>query len=281
MSRELISKATRNEFREALVGFTLREIDMIFEAAHLAPRESYQPSVSGQRRSLVEQYYASIDFSTSNDVRKLLAAYEELFEQLRQTRSRLTDTVPVDRTIDTLTRRLERDGYAFQAGRLVCNRPQHAIVEATTIIALTEDSISEHLEKARAKIATGDHSGAIANAYTLVEEFLKKLLRETGTAFNENEGDIRALYKSTAAPLNLEPKGDHLERYLKTILEGLQKQIAGLYEVANKASDRHARRYNPAMHHAKLAVNTAFTLCEFLLESSEYQRQREKEKALS
>lgn len=281
MSRELISKATRNEFREALVGFTLREIDMIFEAAHLAPRGGYQPPVSGQRRSLVEQYYANIDFSTPTDVRKLLAAYEELFEQLRQARSRLTDTSPVDRTIDTLTRRMERDGYTFQTGHLVCNRPQYAIVEAATIIALTEDSISEHLDKTRAKIAAGDHSGAIANAYTLVEEFLKKLLRATGTAFNENEGDIRALYKSASAPLNLEPKGDHLERYLKTILEGLQKQIAGLYEVANKASDRHARRYSPAVHHAKLAVNTAFTLCEFLLESYEYQRRRDKEKVLS
>ena len=47
MSRELISKVTRNEFREVLVGFTLREIDMIFDAAQLAPRASYQPPVTG------------------------------------------------------------------------------------------------------------------------------------------------------------------------------------------------------------------------------------------
>ena len=74
--------------------------------------------------------------------------------------------------------------------------------------------------------------------------------------------------------LNLEPKGDHLENHVKAILEGLQRQISGLFEVANKASDRHARRYNPAPHHAKLAVNVAFTLCEFLLESHQYQQQR-------
>lgn len=276
---DLVSKSTRNEFREAMVGFTLREIDMIFESADLAPRGNYQPPVTGQRRGLVEQYYANIAFNSPSDVRKLLSAYEELFEQLRQTRARLTDPAPIDRTIETLTRRLERDGYIFQAGRLICNKPQQAIVDAATVIALTEDSVSEHLEKARAKIATGDHSGAIANAYTLVEEFLKKILRQTGTSFNESEGDIRALYKCAAVPLNLEPKGDHLERYLKAILEGLQKQIAGLYEAANKASDRHARRYNPAMHHAKLAVNAAFTLCEFLLESYEYQRQRGKAKS--
>lgn len=120
---------------------------------------------------------------------------------------------------------------------------------------LSEESITEHLAKARRKIDTGDHSGAIANAYTLAEEFLKALLRKTDTPFNTNEGDIRTLYKLVAPVLNLDPKGDTLENYLKAILDGLQRQLGGLFEVANKASDRHARRYNPAKHHAKLAVN--------------------------
>lgn len=276
MSRDLVSKATRNEFREVLVGFTLREIDMIFEAAHLAPRVDYEPPVSGQRRSLVEQYYANIDFSSQSDVRKLLSAYDELIEQLQQAQSRVTNPESVDRTIETLLRRMERDGFTLQAGCFVSNKPPCSLVETAAIIALTEDSIAEHLEKARAKIEMGDHSGAIANAYTLIEEFLKELLRKTNTSFNENEGDIRALYKLVAMPLNLDPKGDHLEKYLKAIIDGLQRQIGGLYEVSNKASDRHARRYNPAKHHAKLAVNTSFTLCEFLLESYEYQQRRGK-----
>jgi hypothetical protein len=149
-----------------------------------------------------------------------------------------------------------------------------AVLEAPLLVKLSEQSITEHVAKAKRKIEAGDHAGAIANAYTLVEGFLKALLHKTGTLFNENEGDIRALYKLVAQPLNLEPKGDHLENYLKAILDGLQKQIGGLFEAANKASDRHARRYNPAPHHARLAVNAAFTLCEFLLESYEYQQQR-------
>lgn len=276
MSRELISKATRNEFREMLVGFTLREIGMIFEAAHMVPRADYEPQVNGQRRSLIEQYYANIDFGSQKDVRKLLSAYEELIEQLQQLQSRVTNPESVDTPIETLLRRMERDGFTFQSGRFVSVKPQSVLVDVVATIALSEDSIAEHLEKARAKVEAGDHSGAIASAYTLVEEFLKELLRKTNTPFNENEGDTRALYKLVAAPLNLDPKGDHLDKYLKSIIEGLQRQIGGLYEVANKASDRHARRYNPAKHHAKLAVNTAFTLCEFLLESYEYQQRRGK-----
>ncbi len=128
------------------------------------------------------------------------------------------------------------------------------------------------MAKARRKVEGNDLAGAIASAYTLVEELLKELLRETGTTFNENEGDIRQLYTLAKGKLNLDLEGESLENYLKAIFDGLQKQVGGLFELANKASDRHARRYNPAKHHSKLAVNAAFTLCEFLLDSYEYQQ---------
>jgi hypothetical protein len=62
-----------------------------------------------------------------------------------------------------------------------------------SLVALTEESIAEHVEKARAKIAAGDSAGAITNAYTLVEEFLKEILRQTQTDFKENEGDSKSL----------------------------------------------------------------------------------------
>lgn len=154
---------------------------------------------------------------------------------------------------------------------------QSAVLGVPSLVKLSEESITEHIAKARRKIEAGDSSGAIASAYTLVEEFLKQLLRKTGTTFNENEGDIRALYKLLSTPLNLSPSGESLEAYLKAILSGLQSQISGLFEIANKASDRHARRYNPAPHHARLAVNVAFTLCEFLLESFQYQQDRKRQ----
>jgi hypothetical protein len=278
MTHDLISKTTRNEFREILVGYTLREIEMTFDAGGLTPLADYQPTVSGQRRGLVEGYYANLDFSAPSDVRKLLSAYEEIIENLTQAAERQ----PGDNhaaTINSLLRRLERDGFRYEGGRFVSDGLSAAVVHAPTLVKLTEASIQEQLDKARQKIASGDHAGAIANAYTLVEEFEKQLLRKTGTVFNENEGDIRALYKLVAEPLHLAPKSEALESYLKAILEGLQRQIGGLFELANKASDRHARKYNPAPHHARLAVNVAFTLCEFLLESYEYQQKRKERRA--
>jgi hypothetical protein len=278
MTRDLISKTTRNEFRELLVGYTLREIEMTFDAGGITPRADYQPTVSGQRRGLVEAYYANLDFSSRSDVKKLLPVYQEIIENLTQAAERQPNGDHVT-TINGLLRRMERDGFRYEGGRFASDALNVVTVDAPSLVQLTEASIQEHLEKARQKIANADPAGAIANAYTLVEEFLKQLLRKTGTTFNENEGDIRALYKLVAEPLHLAPKNDTLESYLKAILEGLQRQIGGLFELANKASDRHARKYNPAPHHARLAVNVAFTLCEFLLESYEYQQKREERRA--
>jgi hypothetical protein len=39
-------------------------------------------------------------------------------------------------------------------------------------------------------------------------------------------------------------------------------------------SDAHARQYRPHRHHAKLAVNAAKTVVDFLQDSFEYQQER-------
>ena len=78
MKMELISLRTRNALREALVGSTLRKIDMLFEGAGLNKREDYLPPVQGERRSLVEQYYAGINFGSPADIKKLVSVYEEI-----------------------------------------------------------------------------------------------------------------------------------------------------------------------------------------------------------
>ena len=143
------------------------------------------------------------------------------------------------------------------------------------LAAISYNAVNEQITKANKRIASGDFAGAIASSYTLTEHLLKLILREAGVAFNENEGDIRALYKLVREPLNLNPAGEGIATPLKPILDGFQKLVSGLYEISNKASDRHARRYNPAAHHAKLALNAAFALCEFLVESRDYQGRRD------
>ncbi|WP_324260733.1 abortive infection family protein [Altererythrobacter sp. H2] len=177
-------------------------------------------------------------------------------------------------------RLVKKDDYGWMEGdREVRINPRfevssigQSVMAPTSLVAISHEAITEQVRKASQKIESGDYSGAITNAYTLVEHLLKLLLAETATAFKETEGDIRALYKALQPSLNLDPA--KLEEPLKPIAGGFQSLIGGLYEMANKGSDRHARRFNPARHHAKLAVNAAFALCDFLVESRDYQKAR-------
>ena len=144
-------------------------------------------------------------------------------------------------------------------------------LELAQINTLNHVQISEQVRKLNSKIESRDYSGAIANSYTLVESLLKLILTSLSEPFKASEGDIRKLYKLVRNKLNLDPSSDKIENSLKVILEGMQKILHGLYEVSNRASDRHARVYNPDERHAKLIVNTTFTFCEFLIESYNYQ----------
>jgi hypothetical protein len=177
MAKELIAKGTRNEFREALTGFVLRDIDMIFESAGLSPRRDFDPQVGGQRRSLVEQYYANVDFTGPSDVQKVVAAYEELMLRLNAEPSRWADDSHRKEVIQKLLSRMERDGFRYERGHFISEALRAHALDTPSLVALSRESISEHVEKARAKITAGDAAGAITNAYSLVEAFLKEILR--------------------------------------------------------------------------------------------------------
>ena len=189
---------------------------------------------------------------------------------------------------EAFNRLLARDGYRLvieyrvgwmQGDRHVEADPYFEIqpvspaaIMPESLAATSHNAVNEQISKANRRIATGDFAGAITSSYTLTEHLLKLMLQEARVEYRENEGDIRALYKLVREPLKLNPAGEGIAAPLKAILDGFQKLLSGLYEISNKASDRHAQRYNPAAHHAKLAVNAAFALCEFLVESRDYQK---------
>ena len=192
---------------------------------------------------------------------------------------------------ESFNRILARDGYQLElkhpsrftkSGQFWQGSPYYeiesiasSVINPESLIALNHARLTEHIQKADAKIESGDYAGAITSCYTLTEQLLKIILREADVDPKEAEGDIRKLYTAARNSLNLNPADDGIDRPLKPILEGLQKLVSGLYEISNKAGDRHARRYDPAAHHAKLVVNAAFAFCEFLMESREYQRAKD------
>ena len=146
------------------------------------------------------------------------------------------------------------------------------LTSARVLTALSHEFIDEQVEKCRQKTANGDHAGAVTNARTMVEAVLLGLEHELFESPGDSKGDLPRLYKRVCSKLNLETGRPGLGGPLRQMLSGLSSIVNGLAALRNRASDAHATRYRTREHHARVAVNAAMTLTDFLLATYEYQR---------
>ena len=137
---------------------------------------------------------------------------------------------------------------------------------------ITEIAIEEQIKKCREKITSGDYDGAITNARSLVETLLTSIEKDLDPNAPEPDGDLVRAFNRVRGLLNLDPSRKDISDALKQVLTGLTSIIYGLATMRNKMSDAHATSYKPARHHAKLAVNSAKTLADFLFETMAYQK---------
>lgn len=140
--------------------------------------------------------------------------------------------------------------------------------------AVSREVIDEQLRKCDEKIVAGDFSGAITNARALVEAVLLHVEGHIDDARSSYDGDLPKLYKRVQKLLNLEPDRPDISEPLKQLLRGLVSILNGLSSLRNTMSDAHAVTYRPSAHHAKLAVNAAKTLADFVFETYAYQLNR-------
>lgn len=134
--------------------------------------------------------------------------------------------------------------------------------------------IAEQIKKCQRKIKENDFDGAITNARSMLEAVLLNIEQTVSASPPKYDGDLVSLYRRVQRHLNLHPKREDIATVLKQVLTGLSSITAGLAGMRNKMSDAHASSYRPAAHHAKLAVNAARTLADFLFETFEYQKSR-------
>ncbi len=58
---------------------------------------------------------------------------------------------------------------------------------------------------------------------------------------------------------------DSLPDTIIQILSGIDSVVKGLAGLSNDSADRHATKFQTKKHHAKLAVNAAITISDFLI----------------
>lgn len=110
--------------------------------------------------------------------------------------------------------------------------------------------------------------GAIRAARTALESVCKHICEERDHEYPEG-GDLSRLYKAAARSLELAPD-QHSEQIIKQILSGAATVVDGLAGLRNALSDAHGRGradIRPSPRHARLAVNMAFGLSTFLIDT--------------
>jgi hypothetical protein len=129
--------------------------------------------------------------------------------------------------------------------------------------------IAEQVEKCEGRLAEADYDGALTNAKSLLETVLKHILDTRDVGYEDSE-DALKLYRKAATVLKMNP-ADYEDDCFKKVLSGFFSIVQGVSEARNALSDAHGRssrrKYRLERRHAKLVVDSAKTIADFMLRS--------------
>ena len=187
-----------------------------------------------------------------------------------------------DAAVEYLNQFLEYDGYTIHRHGLsweIVTSVSDDTVEVHTPFEgstkLSHEFISQQLDKSKHRLGKGDYDGAITSARSLLQAVLSEIERTYNPQPLAYDGNLPKPYRRVQQHLNLTPGQDGLADCLRQILSGMTSVVNGLAALRNKMSDAHVVTYRAEERHARLAVNSARTMVQFLFDTSEYQKDRE------
>lgn len=245
----------------------LRTITDAFRNQGIKRQPADAHSVPGERRQLVEDYYASLDLSDLPHVEKLLRVIERGIALCQP----LEDD-PAESPIKRVIIGLEQGGYRADGYQVLPSAGTPPIALEGHLQAINSQSIMNDWDRMLTAAETDPEDGITA-ARAVVESTCKSILDELAIPYQDS-WNLRRLCKETAQAVQLSPSG-YREQVLKQILSGLFSISHGLAAVRNALGDAHCkgkRPVRPTGRHARLAVNAAGTLAVFLLEAVEARR---------
>jgi hypothetical protein len=155
----------------------------------------------------------------------------------------------------------------FREQRGIHSSPGAAMVGERLSHFTDWDGVQRAWKAALDKVVS-DPEGAITAARTMLESVCKHICDERNVTY-ESGWDLSRLYKAAAIAMNVAPD-QHSEQVIKQILSGVTSVVGGLAALRNSLSDAHGRgkrSVRPAPRHAKLAVNAAFAVAGFLIDT--------------
>jgi hypothetical protein len=221
--------------------------------------------------------YTENNLRELNGSKKLVELIEDFFNPVN-----FVDTeFDVEEKVEEFNRYLKHDGYKLESrsNSYTVRTIDEEIIEIEEPFLdsgdINEQFVEEQISKCRNKIHEQDYDGAITNARSLLEAILTGIEKRLANNPPEYKGNINSLFTRVRNHLNLDPSRNDISDRLKEILTGLISIVSGMAGLRNKMSDAHVRSYEPDKHHAKLAVNAVNTVCDFLFETYEYQKNKD------
>jgi len=274
---DLISRKTRREMQEYFVGTTLRTIEHAFDDAGIDCNLDFHPSDSGARRCLVQQYYASLDFSKWDDVRKFLEVYSHVIWKLEQhpDPSRWMAEAQ-QRVIESLKAFLVRDKFEYIDGKIVPIGALPSAVQLKEVAAAVDAPyLLQQIEHIETQIEA-DPRLAIGTSKELVETVCKSILRERKIEF-EPKLELMDLVKLTRKELKLVPddipesaKAADTIRKLLSNLASITQSLAELRNTYGTGHGHDGKAKGLTPRHARLAAGAATVLAKFLFETHQH-----------
>lgn len=145
------------------------------------------------------------------------------------------------------------------------------ILTTPTIKMLDRNYIADISGRAMKDVTDGNYDSAITKSRTLLEEVFCYVIEKKGEAPTES-GDIGKLYNQVKLLYRMHQNAD-LDKRINGLLSGLEKILSAIAEMRNKGSDAHGvgkKRININDYHARLFVNSAMTMADFILAVSEH-----------
>lgn len=150
-------------------------------------------------------------------------------------------------------------------------------VSQPTIKKVDYDRINSLMKNAEYALSVKAYDSVLTKARTLLEETFEYVLAKKGVTTSGNE-NIKTLYNLVKNTYNMHPSKENDKR-INTILSGLENIVGGVSELRNKEGDAHGqglRRWGIKEYHARLALNSAVTMSEFILSVNENNLEKSK-----
>ncbi|WP_186576039.1 abortive infection family protein [Aquibacillus kalidii] len=260
----MLHKRTIHTFYDLLsTHSTLNKIENLFECESIFQNEFYESSLTGDRRSLADNYVSSLDLTNASELRKILNVIEMFLLENED-----NEFIQEDSRWKQLFKLLERDGFTFANGKLLS---VNTIYIPKEIEEITSEFNIEHVKKDWERAldqAKADPEDAITATRAMLESTLKWILDDIGEEYDKKE-NLSQLYRRVAKQLNLSPD-QHGEEIFKQILGSINGVVTGLGSLRNEYGDSHGKGkvyYKPSQRHAKFAINLSGTVCMYLLET--------------